>query len=203
MLESKILSLVNFISASLLIYFLLAQGTDYYSLSYLFTPPIVFFLISIVLNLFLAFIFLINHKIDHKFLSMFITLTFLPLIWIVIFFLSYFVFSVVIYILLTLIILTMIYKLIFKINKKIGIIIFLITFVISTWSFSSSFEENYCTQKGEVADPSHRQTVIATKEDIRLLQRFDLHEDDQLMVNFRTHMYCHLNFNLANALLGK
>lgn len=65
---------------------------------------------------------------------------------------------------------------------------------------ASGFEEDYCWGKGVEADGSGVAMIIATKEDVELL---NVEEGAQIGVSFRAHVLCHSTFSFIDALKEK
>lgn len=90
-----------------------------------------------------------------------------------------------------------------KPSKKIAVILSLVTLLVSVAVIISSFEEDYCFEKGTQADSTGLKRVIAKKEDVMVLKDFDVNEGTQIGVSFQTHMLCHDTFNFMDAIKEK
>ena len=204
MSKYKVLVVVNIL---LSIFFIFTLVTSSYSKEPLISinsfihayAPNGILLFSLVMNAFLAYKLLI--KKDNKLpYYLYLILTFSTVLWFIMLFIGYFFASNIIFPIISLILIVSIFYFLRKSSKKLAIILSLLTLLVSLVVIISSFEENYCWDKGTQADDTGSKMVIATKEDAVALKGFDVKEGAQIGVSFRTHMLCHNTFNFIEAL---
>lgn len=84
--------------------------------------------------------------------------------------------------------------------KAAGILSF-ITVLLTGLIVLSNFEENYCWEKGNQAEPGPIANMIAaTNEDARKMSGYGIKPGDPIGISFRAHMLCHDTFRFSDAL---
>jgi len=135
--------------------------------------------------------------------AQYLTLTLATVFWFAMLFGGYFIASNVIFPIVSILFILGIFFYFRKKSQKFAIFLSVVTFIVCLIVIMSSFEEDYCWRKGDVADPTGSQMVMATQTDVSALKEFNVEEGQKIGVSFRAHMLCHNNFNLIDAMKEK
>jgi len=154
-------------------------------------------IISSITNFFIAYIFFSRKKMLPFYILA--IATFVPLLWAALLFVGFFFATDITFLIFSIILSTLVFSYFHRGSAKLAIFLSFITLLASFTAIISSFEEDYCTKKGQEAEKAGTKIVTATYDDAAQLKSYDVKEGATIGANFRAHMICHKSFNFGKA----
>ncbi|MDO8658913.1 MAG: hypothetical protein Q7K55_09305 [Candidatus Levybacteria bacterium] len=207
MFKYKLLGLINFLAGILLLFTFVRSIYDA-GFSWSFNTFVVVYLPDFVLLLlFLLNCFLFYKLIikNDKSLSFFLysILTFSTIYLFLFLFIGALFSANPFFLIFVFISIIGVYSITKKKSSKIALMLSFLTFLVTLVAYISSFEENYCWDKGTQADPTGLKMIIVTREGEKAIDNYNVKAGEQISVSFRAHMLCHKTFNFSNAIKEK
>lgn len=145
---------------------------------------------------------LLKSKDKEKIFKYNLIITLHSFFWFLLIFIGYFFANNVIFPLISFIIIGIIFHKLKRFYPNIARILSIVSLLIVILVIIFSFEESYCWEKGEKADPTGSKMVAITEQDRKLFP--NLTEGiNEVGLAVLTHFKCHENFNLIKAIQEK
>jgi hypothetical protein len=180
-------------------HYTLEPFVSFYSVFKAYASLFIIFLFDLI-NACLAYLLFIKppKKISYPVIA---TLTFAPLFWFVFAFIGFFFASRPLLPISGVIIALICYFYVKKQSHRVALFLSLGTLFVMGIILLSSFEEDYCIKRGDLADPTGTRSIAATREDAQKLHDMGVIKGQEIGIAFRSHMLCHNTFNLYSAVM--
>lgn len=203
--KRKVLGVVN---AVLSFFFLFAFFSSFAVVPITSVLDLIEYLPSLLLLVFTAFsgysaFKLLSNKQTLQSWKWLLLVTAIPLFWFLLMFFGHFFASSFLFVVVALVLVFGSYFLAKKFSSKMALFLSLTTLLVSLIVIATSFEEDYCWRKGDAADNTGREMVIATQQDAKDLKEFNIEAGTPIGKSFRVHMLCHTTFSFSKALQEK
>lgn len=192
-MKNKILGLFNLLFGAFFIYAIFALNPNPSLQDITREVESIPFILAALTNFFISYQLIAKKKLHIPY-YIYALLTFIPLVWIGMLFIGFFFASEFIFPIVSIVIAVLLFLYFQKHSKPYAIYVASVTIITVLIVLISSFEEDYCSRKGQEAEKSGPRITKATKEDAARLEGFGVKEGSMIGVAFRTHMLCHDSF---------